>query len=294
MNDSTDISVIILNYKTKNLTLDCVKSVVKYTKGISYEVILVDNNSEDGSAEAFREFARKEKLVKFIASKTNTGFTGGNNLGLAQSEGEFILFLNSDTILSENSIKKSVDFLKDNPQIGVLSCQLQNLDGSLQSCGGYFPTLPRVFAWMFFIDDLPVFKSLIKAYHPAPSFFDQSHYQDWLTGAFFLTRKKILEKVGGWDKKYFMYVEDVDLCYRMKNAGWKIYFWTGAAIKHIGSASSISERSILSELKNLKLFYKKHMPSWQSPVLWFLLKVGSLLRLVLLGRRVYAKAITNT
>lgn len=288
-----DISVIILNYKTQNLTLDCVKSVLKYTSDISYEIILVDNNSEDGSIETFREFAKKEKLVKVVNSKTNTGFTGGNNLGLAQSGGEFILFLNSDTILNENSIKKSVNFLKQNPQIGALSCKLQNLDGSLQTCGGFFPTLPRVFAWMFFIDDIPVLKNLFRAYHPSPSFFNKSHYQDWLTGAFFLTSRRILEKVGSWDKSYFMYVEDVDLSYRIKKAGWKIYFWTGTAIKHIGSASSNSERSILSELKNLKLFYKNHMPSWQMLILWFLLKIGSLLRLVLLGRRIYAKAIAT-
>lgn len=289
-----DVSVIVLNYKTKDLTLDCVKSVLKQTKGLSYEIVLIDNNSQDGSIEAFREFAKKDKRIKVVNSKTNTGFTGGNNLGLAQSEGEFILFLNSDTLLTENSILKTVEFLKENPQIGAMSCQLQNLDGSLQTCGGYFPTLPKVFAWMFFLDDLPVLKRITSPYHLHPEDFSKSRYQDWIAGTFFLTRRIILQKIGSFDEDYFMYVEDADLSYRIKKAGWKICFWTGTAIKHIGSASSSSERSILSELKNLKLFYKKHMPNWQSPVLWFLLKVGSLLRLVLLGRRVYAKAITNT
>ena len=291
-----DVSVIVLNYKTKDLTLDCVKSVFKNTSGLTYEIILIDNASKDGSVEAFKDFEKSFKApkggkLKLVVSQKNTGFTGGNNLGLAQSEGEFVLFLNSDTLLTSNSIKQSVDFIKDNPDIGALSCQLQNPDGTLQGCGGSFPTLPKVFAWMFFIDDLPILKNIINPYHAPLSNFNKSHYQDWVAGTFFLTARRILEKVGSWDAEYFMYVEDVDLSYRIKKAGWKIYFLADTAVKHIGSASSSSDRSILSELKNIKLFYKKNMPNWQLPLLTFLLMLGSLARLILFRRGVYATAL---
>ncbi|MDO8452547.1 MAG: glycosyltransferase family 2 protein [bacterium] len=295
MAEKIDISVIVLNYKTKELSVKCVESIFKFTKGLDFEVILVDNNSLDGSKEHFRDFAKKfnDERLKVFANTVNSGFTGGNNFGLKKSRGEYILFLNSDTELMENSIEKCIKFLKTNPGVGAIGCQLKNLDGTLQRNGGHFPTLLKVKAWMLFLDDLPIVKDLFPSYHPPASFFAKSHYQDWLTGAFFLMPRGVLNEVGGWDDDYFMYVEDVDLCWRIKKAGYKVYYFAGTAIKHIGSASSSSDMSILRELKNLKLFYRKNLPSWQMPFLVLFLMLGSLLRLILFRKGVYAKAITS-
>ena len=289
------VSVIVLNYKTKELSIKCVESVFQFTKGLDFEVILVDNNSLDGSKEYFRDFAKKfdDERLKIIPSSVNSGFTGGNNLGLKKSRGEYVLFLNSDTQLSENSIEKCIKFLKQNPGVGAIGCQLKNLDGSIQRNGGHFPTLLKVKAWMLFLDDLPVVERFFPSYHPPAQFFAKSHYQDWLTGAFFLAPRKVLDEVGVWDDDYFMYVEDVDLCWRIKKAGYLVYYFAGTGVKHIGSASSSSDMSILREIKNLKLFYRKNLPNWQTPVLVLLLNLGSLLRLILFRRGVYAKAIAS-
>jgi GT2 family glycosyltransferase len=295
MADKVEVSVIVLNYRTKELSQKCVESLFKFTKNLSFEVLLIDNNSEDGSYEYLRDFEKKfgDKRLKVIFNKTNSGFSGGNNVGIKNSRGEYILFLNSDTELIENSVLKALETLKKSTSMGAIGCQLQNLDGSLQQNGGFFPTLARAFAWMFFIDKLPILKDILSPYHLAPSTFKKSHYQDWLTGAFFLVSRKVLDKVGVWDEAYFMYVEDVDLCWRIKQSGLKLYYLADTRVKHVGSASSSSERSILSELRNIKLFYRKHMPTWQMPFLVFLLKSGSLLRLILFGRGIYAKAFTS-
>ena len=295
MAEKIDVSIIVLNYKTKELSVKCVESVFNFTKGLDFEVILIDNNSLDGSKEYFQDFAKgfNDERLRVVANTVNSGFTGGNNFGLKKSRGEYVLFLNSDTELMENSIEKCIKFLKQNPKVGAIGCQLKNLDGSLQRNGGHFPTLLKVKAWMLFLDDLPIVKDIFPSYHPSPSFFTKSHDQDWLTGAFFLVPKKILDDVDAWDDDYFMYVEDVDLCWRIKKAGYKVYYFAGTEIKHVGSASSSSDMSILRELKNLKLFYRKNLPSWQMPFLVLFINLGSLLRLILLRKGVYAKAIAS-
>ena len=127
----------------------------------------------------------------------NLGFAAGNNQGIKKARGKYILLLNSDTLLKENSLKKIVDWMEENEKVGVSSCQLVYQDGSLQRTGGYFPSLFKVFNWMFFIDDLPLIKEFIRSFHPheprtgwlSSRYFQRQHAQDWVTGAFLLTRK---------------------------------------------------------------------------------------------------------
>lgn len=289
-----DISIVVINYKTRELTLDCVNSVFKNTKDINYEVILVDNASLDGSVETFKNYQSTLNIpnngkLKLVFNNKNTGFTGGNNTGLAHCRGRYVLFLNSDTLLIDNTIKSTLDKLEANSDIGAISCQLQNMDGTLQGCGGSFPTLFKVFAWMFFVDDILILKNFIKPYHAPLNMFNDSHFQDWIAGTYFLTRHDLLDIVKGWDNDYFMYVEDVDLCYRIKKAGYKIYYLAEKYIKHVGSASSTTDMSIYRELMNIKLFYKKNMPAWQWPLVSFFIKIGSLARLLIFRKEIYAK-----
>ncbi len=297
-----DLSIIIPSYNTKDLITSCVKSIIKHTSGLKYEIIVVDNASTDKSVEVLK----KQKKVNLIENNKNLGFAGANNIGYKESKGEYILFLNSDTLLRNNLLKEMIDWMKKNPDVGAASCTLKNSDGSLQATGGYFPTLTRVIAWMFFLDDIPGVNMFIKSFHPmgnkSPikniSFYKKEREIDWLTGAFMLTRKNILDKLKGpWDESYFMYTEDVDICYRIKRSGHKIMYLPRWDITHLGGASGTKESTILSEFRGVKRFYNKFYPKWQYPILRFLLKTGSLGRIIIFGileglnsAKIYAKA----
>lgn len=306
---TTDVSVIIVNFNTKDLTLKCIKSVVTHTQSVSYELIVVDNASTDGSVEKFKSQISKLKNVKLIQSKKNLGFGGGNNLGMARASGRYMLLLNSDTFLSEDSIPKMVRWMDGNPKVGVSTCTLKNPDKSLQATGGSFPTPGRLFLWATFLDDLPGISDLFGSYHPRLQYYKNKHSQDWVTGAFMLIRQEAYKQVGAFDTDFFMYAEDIEYCWRFKAEGWQVCYVPQTSIIHIGSASSKGEgvkfllgstgkeRSIVGEFMGLKLFYKKHLPHlfWEAAII---LKVAALLRFFMFGfllgqaqaRRVYAKA----
>lgn len=280
-----DISVIVLNFNTKELTINCLNSVIEKTKDVSFEIIVVDNNSTDGSKTTLEKYAKAEGKVKLILNDKNTGFTGGNNLGMREATGRYVLLLNSDTFLSENSLKKMVEFMDKNPKVGVSTCKLLNADGTNQGSGGYFPYLPRLFTWMFFVDDIPLLSDWTKSVHPKPTskLFDVKHEQDWVTGAFFLIRAETAREVGLLDEDFFMYVEDLEYCYRVKNKGWRIFYTPETSITHIGGASGESANTIVREIGNLKMFYKKHRPFWETVIAQVLLKFGCLARMIIFG-----------
>jgi GT2 family glycosyltransferase len=250
---------------------------------------------------------KKYPKTKLIESKENIGFGRGNNLGMKVAKGRYVLLLNSDTRIDDaNIFSEMVDWMDNHKDVGISSCSLLNKDGSYQGSGGYFPTLPRIFAWMSFMDDIPFFDKLIKPYHPMhpwsffknESYFKKMHKQDWVTAAYFLIRKKVIDEIGYFDKDFFAYVEEVEYCYRTKKKGWEVVYLPQWKITHYGQVSSNSEFAMLSEFKGLKIFYEKHMAKWKMPVLRFLLKAGSLLRMIILGtvkgeetRKIYAKAI---
>src|SRR3989344_6759226 len=158
-----DLSIIIVSFNTKDLLISCIKSIKKYTSGINYEIIVVDNGSRDGSVKASRDLGSK-----VIENNSNLGFATANNQGIKASKGEFILFLNSDTLIHDNLLFEMVKHFKQNQKIGVVSPMLKNKDGSIQGTGGFFPTLLTVFSWMT-IQDFPYVDSFIKPFHPLHS-----------------------------------------------------------------------------------------------------------------------------
>lgn len=310
-----DLSIIIVSFNTKNLLLDCIQSIQKYTKGVSYEIVVVDNASIDGSVEAVDETSG----VKVIRNKKNEGFARANNQGTERALGRYILFLNSDTKLQEDSLTRMVSFMDKNNQAGVVSCKLLNSDGSTQASGGNFPTLLRIFLWATFLDDIPFVSRSLGAYHlhAGASFMaksdDWEHQQDWVSGAVFLVRAEIVKSIGGFNEDFFMYGEDVEYCFRIKKAGWGIWYIPQTSILHIGSASSGGraiqfsgkslgkEKGILGEFEGLKKFYKEHYSPWQYLMLMLLLKKAAFLRMIvfgILGRqpqalKTYAKAFAT-
>lgn len=288
-----DLSIVIISFNTEKLTREAILSVVKNTKGITYEIIVIDNNSRDGSVEMLKKLP-----VRLIANKDNRGFGQANNQGMKIAKGRYILLLNSDTLVKTDVLSEMIAWMDDNPNCGISTCALKFPDGSLQGTGGYFPTLTRVAAWMLFLDDIPVIGRLVKPFHPLhglspfdknADFFKTKKEMDWVTGAFLMMRRKVFDKVGGFDKRYFMYVEEVDLCFRVKASGWQVWYLPEWSIIHHGGKSSTSEFPIINEVKSLKTFYKLRMPFWQYPFLRLIMKLGMFVRIFIFGKT-YAKA----
>lgn len=287
-----DLSIIIISFNTEKLTRECIESVFKNTKGIEFEIIVVDNDSKDGSVQYLKSLETKKSQVKVILNKENTGFGQANNQGMKLSRGRYILLLNSDTLVTSNVLADLVSWMDKNEKVGVSSCALKFPDGRIQGTGGFFPTLGRVFAWMTFLDDIPGFSGIARSFHPMhglspldrnESFFESEKEMDWVTGAFFMMRRDVYEKAGGFDRDYFMYVEEVDLCFRIRKAGYLVRYLPKWSIIHYGGASSTNEFPLINEVKGLKTFYRKHYPIWQMLPLRILLKLGALLRIFVFG-----------
>jgi GT2 family glycosyltransferase len=298
-----DLSIIIVNFNTKELLNNCIESVINNSEKIRYEIIVVDNASKDGIKELVKRFDKKYQ-IRLLENKTNVGFGRANNQGMKASSGKYILLLNTDTLIKNRATEKMFSWMELHPKVGVASCALLNNDGSMQETGGYFPSLIRVFSWMT-IQDIPLVDNLIHPFHPMRSkyfrkgeaFYKEEKELDWVKGAFFLIRRKVVDKIGYFDKDYFMYTEEVEYCYRIKNAGWKIYFVPTVSVTHLGGASGIGSESVIKEFQGVKLFYKKHYPPWQYPLLRLFLKIGALGRIFIFGllegrdsAKTYAKA----
>lgn len=300
-----DLSIIIVSTNIEDLLRKCLKSLPPALKGIESEVIVVDNASSDKTPDMV---AKEFPWVKLIRKHENRGFGANNNIGMRIAKGRYILLLNSDTeIIDDKIFKGMVDWMDEHSKVGLTSCALVNPDRkTYQGSGGAFPTLLKVFAWMFFIDDIPGLDKLIKPYHPMhgyspvgtnENYFKREHEQDWLTGAFYMMRKEAMDAAGIFDEDFFLYVEEVELSYRFKMAGWGVWYLPKWKIVHYGMMTNGSEKATIFEMQNIKLFYKKHYPKWQLPFLTLFLKLGALIRIAIFGilsgpkvAKIYAKA----
>ena len=300
-----ELSIVIVSSK-KDFLFDCLKSLQGVLKNLPSEIIFIDNASQDNlKLQVNKSFPE----VIVIRREENGGFGENNNLGMRIAKGRYVLLLNDDTkVINKNIFKEMIAWMDEHPKVGMSTCALVNPDQkNYQGSGGYFPTLPRVFAWMTFLDDIPGLDNLIKPYHPMhgsspfntnEDYFKKPHKQDWVTGAFYLMRKEAMDEAGIFDEDFFLYVEEVELAYRFYKKGWEAWYLPKWKIIHYGMATNGSEKATIFEMQNLKLFYKKQFPSWQMPILSFLLKLGIVLRIILYGiinpkvAKIYAKAFT--
>lgn len=286
-----DLSLIIVNWNTKKLLEQCLASIYRFTKNVDFEVIVVDNGSKDGSPAMVKKKFTKAKL---ILNKSNLGFTKANNQGIKEAKGKFIMLLNSDTYLIENSLKKLVEKARtiegstlprvEPLKMGGLGTQLLNEDCSIQQSAGFFPHLLQVFWWMSFIDDLPG-GWLLKPFHvDHDSFYQKDRQVDWVTGAAMLVPKEVVEEIGGLDENIFMYGEEVDWCYRIKKAGYKVFFTHATKIIHIGRGSqTVGPNSYIGEYQGVLYFYRKYKSRLSLQIVRLLLKMGALLRIIVFG-----------
>lgn len=254
---SPTLSIIIVNWNVRDLLRACLRSIEQTCSDLAVEIIVVDSASVDGSqAMVTTEFPQ----VILVASSENLGFPKGNNWGFAKATGQYILLLNPDTEVRENALYLLVDFLKMQPNVGVVGPQLLNSDGSIQSSRRRFPTwLTGFFESTWLAPLAPQY--VLKQFYMADVPDNQQADVDWITGACMLTRRDIIDQVGGMDEAYFMYSEELDWCRRIKEAGWRIVYLPQAqVVHHVGKSSeqAITARHINFNRAKLRYFRKYH------------------------------------
>lgn len=282
-----DLSIIIVNWNVRELLEKCLASIYKETQNLDFEVIVVDNASKDGSVGMVKE---KFPQVRLIANKDNKWFSGGNNQGFELAKGEYVLLLNPDTEILNGAINKMVEFMTGKipskgeiSSIGVLGCKLLNSDMTVQPSCRKLPRLKdQILVLLKLHNFFPKLKA-VREYYMLDYKYNDTRKVEQVMGACLLTRKEIIDKIGGLDESYRSIFEEVDFCARVKKAGWKIYFTNTAQIIH-HKGQSFRKRKIITNQKNfnyaLLRFFKKHKPFWQYLILVFLWPLSMLLAII--------------
>lgn len=302
------LSIIIVSYNTRELTLQTLESVIENIKSSQLladktEIFVIDNNSSDDSVNAVRSFKRKitkKTQLTIIENKNNTGFAKANNQGIAKSKGEFILLLNSDTIVKNGSLEKLVKTMQGEElddststlssyhgkldRLGLLAAELVNPDGSHQAQGGDEPTLFSVFNQLFFLDDLPIIGKLLPSSqhtgkNARATSSEEVLQKFWVAATAVLIRREVFDEIGFLDEKIFMYAEDMEFCLRAQKHHWDVALANNVEIVHFGSASSSSKNALIGELKGLIYIWSKHKPLWQVPLIKSIIRLACYLRI---------------
>ncbi|MCJ8012678.1 glycosyltransferase family 2 protein [Paenibacillus sp. KQZ6P-2] len=253
-----DLSILIVNYNTCELTMDCLSTVLASDTDYTFEVIVIDNNSSDNSVESIRSGYPD---VKVIVNTNNTGFAKANNQGMVAAAGRYVLLLNSDTVVQKDTLQTMMAFMDGHPNVGASGCKIILPDGSLdKACKRGFPTPSASFYYAFGFSKLFPDNPKFNQYQLGHLDPDQEYPVDCLVGAFMLVRRETLEQAGGLDETFFMYGEDIDWCYRIKQAGWDIYYYPKTTIVHYkgGSARRRPVRIIYEFHHAMIIFHRKH------------------------------------
>ena len=325
------LTIIIVSYNTKKLTLQTIDTAWKEAQSSSTlakktEIIIVDNDSKDGTVKAVRD-AYNSKNIKVIANKHNKGFASANNQGIKIAKGKYIILLNSDTVVQKGGLSTMVETFERLPidnktanliseknkidKLGILAPTLLNPDGTLQPQGGDLPTLCSLFNHMSFLDDLPIVGKLLPSTQHTG--FRQSeklryHTNDtrlikrgWVGGTAMMIRKEVIKEIGLLDDGIFMYGEDTEYCMRANHHHWDVAIDPQAKITHFGQASSSSANAIKGEFKSYTYNWSKHKPLWQIPLVKTILRMGAFLRVIVFStirpdkkrRQIYQELLTQ-
>lgn len=273
------LSIIFVNWKTPDLTRDALASVYKETSGFDFEVIVVDNNSQDGSVEMIKkEFPQ----VILIENNDNRGFGKANNQGLKIAKGQYLMFLNTDVVVLENALNKLVGYLDSNPDVMMVGPRLLNRDLSFQhACRRALPNPINSFFHLFGLTKF--FKNSrwineYKQYNLSPEITGPASA---LSGAAMMFRRQVYEEIGGFDEVFFMYGEDLDFCKRVLDKGWKTVYVSEAKIVHFGGQSSGKRRvkSLINFYEAMWLYYRKHFYSHYNVALNLIVWLGIKVRM---------------
>lgn len=268
-----DLSVIIISYNTKEITKKCLDLLIKsfhQTPDLKSEIIIVDNHSNDGSAALIKKVDDKKITIKKIFNSTNVGFAKANNEALTIADGKYILFLNSDVLIDDVNFEDLVYYMNKNPEVGVLTVKVKLPNGKIDPASHRgFPNLWNSFTYFTKLESIfkkvPKLSKIFGGYHLTHFDLNTIHEIDSPSGAFYFTRKSILDQVGGFDTRFFMYGEDLDLSYRIKKLGYKVIYYPLFSVTHLKYQSGLKKRD--RKFKNrtkkyfyeaMKIFYDKH------------------------------------
>jgi GT2 family glycosyltransferase len=269
------LSIIIVNWNTCGLLIDCLDSIYQCPVGYDFDIWVVDNASSDGSPQAVRQ---KFPQVFVIENTENVGFAKGNNQAIQQSSGSYVLLLNSDTVVKEGALENLVKFMDETPQAGASGPLLLNSDGSLQVSCYPFPNLSREFWRLLHFD-------LIRPYGTYNMWgWDRTINRrvDAIQGACLLLRRSVIDQVGMLDPDYFMYTEEIDLCYRIQKTGLELYWVPQAEVIHYGGQSTrqMPARMFLSLYKTKVQFFRKNYGRYYAIVYKLILFITSVIRIL--------------
>jgi len=294
----TNLTIITVNWNTREMLRNCLESIKQHCGFQKIKVIVVDNNSRDGSKEMVQTFFPE---VKLINSGGNIGFGKANNLAFHQANTPFILFLNPDTVVMNGTIEGMIEFMKSHPKVGAMSCkiiypsdqtEMEGIDGETHALP--LQWLPSPLTWLFrilFLSEKMIEK--FKRYLPYQD-PNKSGYVSLLAGACLMVRREILEQIGCFDERFFMYAEDYDLCRRIKDAGWQLYYMSEVKIAHhVGGASkkAPSQFSTLMMCQSISQFMEKYYGRIGKILYRIVILSGSCFRLFILTNLIILSGI---
>lgn len=296
-----DVSIVIVSYNTKDFLKECLDAVfTKISKKISFEVIVVDNDSKDSSVSMVRKNFPK---VHTIVNDKNVGFSKANNIGVKVTKGRYVLFLNSDAVIREETLETLVEFMDTHPKAGATTAKIELPSGGLDDASHRgFPTPWNAFCHFSGISKFAPHSLLFNGYNLGWKDLNKIHKIDALAGAFMLVRREAGEQIGWWDEDYFFYGEDLDFCYMLKVYGWEIYYIPTVSVLHYkgisGGIKSVSKditpadnqtklRTTQARFDAMKIFYNKHYKD-KYPTIITKLVMNGINLLYSLNRRKYS------
>ena len=268
--DALDLSIVVVNWNTRHVILDCLESILANLDRLSVEVIVVDNASTDGSAHAIGEAFPQ---VNLIANETNRGFAAANNQAMRIARGKYVLLLNPDTVVLENVFEKALAYAEQHPDVGVVGCQVMESAEMIQRTCFRFPSPLNTFMWV----------SGALAWFPRSRVAGRAAYGPWdrhderdvdvVSGMFMLVRSEAIQHVGLMDESFFVFAEEADWCYRFRKSGWRCVFAPVGRIIHVDGGSKSTEQASVKMYveiqRSLLLFHRKHLGRAQ----WLLTKL---------------------
>lgn len=279
-----DLSIVIVSYNTKEVLKECLESIYKTVGNLSFEIIVVDNASKDGTE---KEFANpKFPNFEFIQNKDNLGFSKANNIGIKKTGGRYVLFLNPDVVVHSQTLEGMVRFMDEHKEAGAATCKVLLPNGKIDDASHRgFPTPWNALTHFSGLSKLLGRTKMFGGYNLGFLDFLETHEIEVLAGAFMIVRREAGENVGWWDEDYFFYGEDIDFCYMLKQANWKVYYVPEFTVLHYkgvsGGLKKVSQhmttadtetkkRSTKARFDAMRIFYKKH---YEQKYPWFITRL---------------------
>jgi hypothetical protein len=282
-----DVSIVVLNFNTRDLLAGCIDSVMANTGGLDMELIVVDNASGDGSADMVE---REYPLVRLIRNPGNTGFSGGINLGIGAAAAPYILVLNQDTLIKPGAIEHMLEYLRCDPKAGIVGPRLVSGGGRYQQSCNYFTTPGLKNALLLLANMALPHGTSIMGLCADPAWNRAGPVEvDWVHGACILVRREVFDQAGLFDERFYVFMEDMEFCYRAFLAGWKTVYLPGTEIVHFTNRSGIqtigklySYGRIAFYVTGIDYFLRKHFSPAHAYMTIALMAVGSLVLSLLL------------